>query len=91
MDDLLDLNMNDLINEERDNLHISNEELITINNWADYKNNINNKINTMWNFVLYNDFNNKEIRRLHKEIDSTEKKLKDYRMIIIDYLKIIVI
>ena len=76
MDDLLDLNMNDLINEERDNLHISNEELITINNWADYKNNINNKINTMWNFVLYNDFNNEEIRRLHKEIDSTEKKLK---------------
>ena len=37
MDDLLDLNMNDLINEERGNLNISNEELITINNWADYK------------------------------------------------------
>ena len=33
MDDLLDLNMNDLINEERGNLNISNEELITINNW----------------------------------------------------------
>ena len=76
MDDLLDLNMDDLINEGRGNLNISNEELITIDNWTNYKNNINNKINSMWNFVLYNDFNNEEIRRLHKEINSNEKNLK---------------
>ena len=30
----------------------------------------------MWNFILYNDFNNEEIRRLHNEVNSMDKTLK---------------
>ena len=71
MDDLLDLSLDDLIGNK-----INREELITIDNWNSYKNNINNKISTMWNFILYNDFNNEEIRRLHTDLNSMDKTLK---------------
>tara|TARA_B100001121_G_C18700115_1_gene627116 strand:- start:4445 stop:5815 length:1371 start_codon:yes stop_codon:yes gene_type:complete len=76
MDDLLDFTFDELERGVTNN-KINNEELITINNWNNYKSNINNKINTMWNFILYNDFNNQEIRRLHDEINSMDKTLNN--------------
>ena len=38
-------------------------------NWTNYCCNINNSINTMWNFVLYNQFNNEEIRNLQTHVN----------------------
>jgi len=35
--------------------------------WKNYCNNIDGSIKTMWNFVLYNQFNNDEIRILNKK------------------------
>lgn len=77
MDELLDLTT-----EEIDNIinAPSEEEKITIENWNNYKNNINMQITNMWNFILYNQFNNEEIRRLHQEkerLDRTIKKLNE--------------
>ena len=69
MDELLDLNVNDIINDT----NISVERMNTLNNWNNYKNNINNSIQMMWNFILYNQFNNEEIRRLHNEKVQLEK------------------
>ncbi len=77
MDELLDLTT-----EEIDNIinAPSEEEKITIENWNNYKNNINMQITNMWNFMLYNQFNNEEIRRLHQEkerLDRTIKRLNE--------------
>lgn len=47
----------------------------TLEQWNNYNNNIPNQLTNMWNFVLYNQFNNEEIRRLHREI----KYLKEDR------------
>ena len=55
MDDLLDLNINNSGNLSKDT---DVQELITIENWNQYKFNIDNSISTMWNFMLYNQFNN---------------------------------
>ena len=76
MDDLLDFTLEEF---ERGviNSKVNNEELMIINNWNNFKSNINNKINTMWNFILYNEFNNEEIRRLHNEINSMDKTLNN--------------
>ena len=40
----------------------------TINHWSYYSDNVPNEIVNMWNFILYNQFNNEEIRRLHREV-----------------------
>ena len=53
----------------------------TLKNWEKYSEQFDDKINEMWNFVMYNDFSNNEIKRLHKEIkflndDLTKEKRK---------------
>ena len=40
----------------------------TLDQWTHYSNDIPNQMTNMWNFMLYNQFNNEEIRRLHREI-----------------------
>ena len=62
---------NDEINDEVNILlddTINKLENETVTNWIDYQQDVNNKITTMWNFVLYSEFNNEEIRRLHREL-----------------------
>lgn len=73
MDDLLDINFDDLINTN--NLNLNPEEITTLDNWNNYKNNINSRITNMWNFMLYNQFNNEEIRRLQDEKQNLEKRI----------------
>lgn len=78
MDDLLDINIEDIINGNNINnlnTNLNSDEITTLDNWNKYKNNINNSISNMWNFMLYNQFNNEEIRRLHDEKQSLEKRL----------------
>jgi SpoVK/Ycf46/Vps4 family AAA+-type ATPase len=36
-------------------------------NWNNYLFNIDSKLQNMWNFILYNQFNNEEIRRLERQ------------------------
>jgi stage V sporulation protein K len=77
MDELLNLS-----SEEIDNIinTTTEEEKITIENWNNYKNNINMQMTNMWNFMLYNQFNNEEIRRLQQEkerLDRTIKRLNE--------------
>ena len=48
----------------------------TIKKWEEYSDDFDNKINEMWNFVMYNDFSNKEIKKLHREIKFLEDDLK---------------
>ena len=48
----------------------------TIKNWEKYSENFDNKINEMWNFVMYNDFSNNEIKRLHREVKFLSDDLK---------------
>lgn len=74
MDDLLDLSINELGDLSKDT---GVQELITIENWNQYKSNIDNSISTMWNFMLYNQFNNEEIRKLHKEVITMDKTIKN--------------
>lgn len=74
MDDLLDLNINNSGNLSKDT---DVQELITIENWNQYKFNIDNSISTMWNFMLYNQFNNEEIRRLHIDVVTMNKTIKN--------------
>jgi len=45
------------------------------NNWINYCNNINSQISSMWNFMLFNDFNNKEILNLHNTIERKNQEL----------------
>ena len=44
--------------------------------WKEYCNNVDGSIRTMWNFVLYNQFNNDEIRRLNNKNSDLEGQLK---------------
>ena len=74
MDELLDMNLEELINNSSNT--INNEVLITIDNWNNYKNNIDNTMKNMWDFMLYNQFNNEEIIRLHNELNSNNKIIK---------------
>ena len=48
----------------------------TIKNWEKYSEDFDNKINEMWNFVMYNDFSNNEIKRLHREVKFLSDDLK---------------
>lgn len=81
-DDLLDLNLDNdfynILNPESNNEEISN-------NWTNYYSNINSQITTMWNFLLYNQFNNEEIRRLQRQNkyleDDLERCNTDYSML----------
>jgi hypothetical protein len=54
-----------------------------INHWNKYMEDVNNKLVNMWNFILYNDFSNTEISRLHKVIENKEKMIKEIDM---DYI-----
>lgn len=66
-EDLNNFNNNLIVNQEQ-----SNDEEYT-NNWIHYCQNLNDNIDTMWNFILYNQFNNEEIRRLQNQINNLEK------------------
>ena len=55
--------MNDLENNVHDN-------------WKEYSETFDDKINEMWNFIMYSDFNNKELIKLHREIRFLRKDLK---------------
>lgn len=58
----------------------NNDEIV--DNWNIYCNSISGQINSMWNFILYNQFNNNEIRRLQNELsflkDQHRNTLDDY-------------
>ena len=49
----------------------------TLDQWTHYSNNIPNQMTNMWNFMLYNQFNNEEIRRLHREIHFLKQDKSD--------------
>jgi len=55
----------------------------TIDNWNDYRDKVDSQLTTMWNFVLYNQFTNEEIRRLHRKInylnEDLDKSNKEYQ------------
>ena len=57
----------EIMNKLEDNIHV---------NWKEYSDTFDEKINEMWNFVMYNDFNNKEIIKLHRDIRFLKKDLK---------------
>jgi len=48
----------------------------TIQKWNEYYNDIDNRVKSMWNFVLYNQFNNEEIKSLHRKIRFLEDDVK---------------
>lgn len=70
---------NDLNNTTDNELNntTNNELNNTLNEWINYNNDIPNQMSTMWNFILYNQFNNEEIRRLHREIRFLKKDKKE--------------
>jgi AAA+ superfamily predicted ATPase len=47
--------------------------------WILYKNDINSRIEQMWNFFNYNQFNNEEIQKLTREIRFLMKDLETYK------------
>lgn len=63
---------------ENDSIEIS----YTLDNWNDYRNSVDSQITTMWNFVLYNQFSNEEIRRLQCKVNylntNLDKSNKEY-------------
>jgi SpoVK/Ycf46/Vps4 family AAA+-type ATPase len=68
----------DIHSEEINSEGIYSEGInLTLENWNGYYNNIHNQITNMWNFILYNQFNNEEINRLHKEINLLKKENND--------------
>ena len=73
-------NNNDPIDFENDDFYsILNGDIGTnevINNWNNYSSNIPSQITTMWNFMLYNQFNNEEIRRLQRHNQFLENDLE---------------
>jgi len=75
----------DMLNyQENNSTNIPQENLQEqyVNNWHTYYNNVQSQVNTMWNFMLYNKFNNKEILNLHDKIN--EKNIK-YQKLSDDY------
>ncbi len=49
-----------------------------VNEWKDYKNNINDKLRTMWNFINFNEFKNDQFRKMHlayMELNKEKKKI----------------
>ncbi len=69
------MNINDKDNS-KDDKTIERLEKETIQKWNEYYNDIDNRIKSMWNFVLYNQFNNEEIKRLHRTIRFLEDDVK---------------
>jgi len=67
--------------------HNNDDELV--NNWNNYCNSVSSQLHSMWNFILYNQFTNDEIRRLQNKITFIENKNKDiiddYNMLKNDY------
>ena len=51
-------------------------EIETVKNWETYSEQFDDKINEMWNFVMYSDFSNNEIKRLHREVKFLNDDLK---------------
>ena len=49
----------------------------TLDRLTHYSNDIPNQMTNMWNFMLYNQFNNEEIRRLHREIHFLKQDKSD--------------
>lgn len=47
---------------------MENMERQTVENYQSYMNTLQTQLTTMWNFVLYSQFNNEEIRKLYREI-----------------------
>ena len=68
--------MDDNNNDNKDTKSIERLEKETIKEWNEYYNDIDNRIKNMWNFVLYNQFNNEEMKRLHSKIKFLEDDLK---------------
>lgn len=62
----------DVINKYKDDLQQQH-----LYNWVEYTNDINNKLMNMWNFIMYNDFTNNEVNRLHKELENKEQMIND--------------
>lgn len=60
------------MSDER-NISMSEENNKTLKNWDTYKSEFDYKIDEMWNFIMYKDFNDQEVRRLQREV----KFLKD--------------
>ena len=51
-------------------------EIETVKYWETYSEQFDDKINEMWNFVMYSDFSNNEIKRLHREVKFLNDDLK---------------
>jgi len=77
MDDLHDLNFD--LNQNPSLLNNNKDIDETIKNWNSFSNNVNTQISTMWNFVLYNQFNNEEIRRLHNEMNGLNTNINNLK------------
>jgi DNA polymerase III delta prime subunit len=58
---------------------VNNMQSNTDIKWVLYKNDIENRIQQMWNFFLYNQFNNEEIQKLTREIRFMMKDLEMYK------------
>jgi Holliday junction resolvasome RuvABC ATP-dependent DNA helicase subunit len=71
MDELTD------INNCKNKITIEHENQVnnTIKRWEEYKKTLDNQITNMWNFMIYNQFNNEEIRRLHSRIIGLNKHI----------------
>jgi len=74
---------------DSDNSSENTELCETIERWDNYRNNIDTQITNMWNFMIYNQFNNEEIRRLHRKnknlIEDLERTNDEYDEIIKKY------
>ena len=57
--------------------NVDNNDINT--KWILYKNEIDSKIHQMWNFFIYNQFNNEEIQKLTREIRFLMKDLDMYK------------
>ena len=63
------------MNDER-NVSMNEERNKTLKNWDKYALDFDNKIDEMWNFIMYKDFNDQEIRRLQREVKFLKDDLK---------------
>lgn len=57
-----------------------------LTNWQNYISTIDSQVHNMWNFILYNQFNNQEIRKLditnqmlNLMLDKSEEKIKELK------------
>jgi hypothetical protein len=73
IDDINTLSVNNT--QSVNNMQSNNTDI----KWILYKNDIENRIQQMWNFFLYNQFNNEEIQKLTREIRFIMKDLEIYK------------